>query len=74
MRLMRKERWCVIYVCKVFINLPVFNNVLNWSGKSCFCELVIFVCAQYGFFESNISRSMTMSVVQYRDDIFAHIA
>ncbi len=46
----RKERWCVAYACEVFINCACFNNLIAWSGKILFLELVIIGCYEKGLF------------------------
>ncbi len=35
---------------RYLLTVPVFNNLITWSGKSFFLELVIFGCYEKGLF------------------------
>jgi hypothetical protein len=49
---------------RYLLTVPVFNNLITWSGKSFSFELVIFGWYEKGVFGSYISRSMAKSLVQ----------
>jgi hypothetical protein len=45
----KKDGVWFMYV-RYSLSVPVFNNLITWSGKSFFFELVIFGCYEKGLF------------------------